>query len=108
MSQYDDPIVERYDDALERIRDLERRAETDPSVKLVTVIGEVRAIRDDILAERRDRIKKDKYFDEKILHLTDTKVDKNPNAARVFWITLTSVVGGFVALIVWLIEGAPK
>jgi hypothetical protein len=99
-------VVERYDDALERLRDLERRADTDPNVKLSQVVGELRAVRDDILAERRDRINKDTFFHREIDRLQDTKVDKNPNAAKAFWITLSSAVGAIFALIVWLIEGA--
>ena len=69
-------------------------------------MSEVRAIRDDILAERRDQIKRAEAIEARLNHLQATKVDSNPNAARAFWITLSATAGGFVSLIVWLVQGA--
>jgi hypothetical protein len=108
MRDYQEPVIERYEDALQRVRDLELRAERDPEVRLVTVISEVRAIRDDILAERRDQIHRDKIIHERIDAVETKKVDHNPNAAKAFWIALTATAGGFVSLIVWLVQGAGK
>jgi hypothetical protein len=106
VRDYQEPIIERYQDALNRVRDLEIRAENDPNVRLVTVISEIRAIRDDILAERRDSVRQNEAIHRRMDEIESKKVDHNPNAAKAFWIALTAVVAGFVGLITWLIEGS--
>lgn len=91
MTASDDPVEGRLIDALSRLRELERAAQRGESIPNDTIIAEVRAIRDDLLAERR-------ATSQAIDHLRVTKVDRNPTAVRVWWIALTAVVGGVVTL----------
>ena len=99
MTASDDPVEGRLIDALSRLRELERAAQRGESIPPDTIITEVRAIRDDLLAERRSTAKD-------IVELRRTKVDKNPTAARVFWIGLTAAIGVGATLIVGLVQAA--
>lgn len=93
MSGEDDPVEGRLDDALDRLRDLEIRAQRGEDIPNATIVTEVRAIRDDLLAERRATQKAEKKVHDRIDYLDAKKVDKNPTANRVFWIFMTAFAG---------------
>lgn len=98
MNTEDDPVIERMDDALDRVRDLERRSLNGELIPPASLIVEVRAIRDDILAERRDRVKRDKEIHDRI----DGSLPRQPWAkiAGTFIGVFVTVVGGLVVLLI--------
>ena len=93
-----DPITERLDDALQRVRDLELRALAGEDISNAALITETRAIRDDILAERRDRVQRDEALHARI----DGSLPRQPWAriGATFLIIFTTVVGGLVVALI--------
>lgn len=102
----EDPVVERLDDAL-----------TDARYKLNRVIDSglsdqaesmrmLIAVREDLIFMARQRNIEEARIHGRIDSLEEKKVDKNPNASKVFWILVTAMASGFVGLVVWLIQGA--
>lgn len=94
----DDPVVERLDDALERVRDLERRAMNGEVIAPTALVVEVRAIRDDILAERRDRTARDAEIHARI----DGSLPRQPWAKIGTWFLgiFSVVIGGLTLLLI--------
>jgi hypothetical protein len=93
-----DPIVERLDDALERVRDLERRSLNGEMIAPASLVVEVRAIRDDLLAERRDRMNRDQIIHARI----DGALPRQPWAkiGTAFLVIFTTVVGGLIVALI--------
>ena len=89
-----DPVLERLDDALERVRDLERRSLSGEQIPPASLVVEVRAIRDDLLAERRDRVLRDAEIHARI----DGALPRQPwvRIGTTFLIIFTTVIGGLV------------
>lgn len=58
-----DPVIERLDDALARVSEMERRAQQGESIPNAQIVTEMRSIRDDLLAERRDVIERRERID---------------------------------------------
>lgn len=98
-----DPVVERLDDALERAQQLEQRALRGEAIPNVEIVSEMRAVRVDLLAERRDVLIKRAEYEKRFKELDDKKLNRSPNAVRAVWLfatTVMTVIGGFT---LWLV-----
>lgn len=86
MSEADvDPVRERLNHAKERLRaEVERSGSLDGD-DLVTVYDDVLLVWDAYNTSARQR---HAVIDTRLAHLEKTKVDKNPRAAKAFWILL--------------------
>ena len=93
-----DPTTERLDDALDRVRDLEHRALAGEEIPPAALVVEVRAIRDDLLAERRDRVERDAAIHARI----DGSLPRHPWAKIGTAVVAISVavVGGLVVALI--------
>jgi hypothetical protein len=80
-----DPVRERLNHAKERLRaEVERSGSLDGD-DLVTVYDDVLLVWDAYNTSARSR---HAVIDTRLDHLEKTKVDKNPRAAKAFWILL--------------------
>jgi hypothetical protein len=80
-----DPVRERLNHAKERLRaEVERSGSLDGD-DLVTVYDDVLLVWDAYNTNARQR---HAVIDTRLDHLEKTKVDKNPRAAKAFWILL--------------------
>jgi hypothetical protein len=85
MDQELDPVRERLNHAKERLRtEVERSGSLDGD-DLVTVYDDVLLVWDAYNVNARVR---HAVIDTRLDHLEKTKVDKNPRAAKAFWILL--------------------
>lgn len=95
-----DPVLGRLDDALNRTMDLERRARAGEHISPYELASEMRSIRDDLIAERRDVLIRRSELDERLTHF----LPRQP------WQKIGATIGGIAVTVVagyvgWFVTG---
>jgi hypothetical protein len=97
----DDPVLGRLDDALQRVNKLEERAVLGEEIPNHVIVTEMRAIRDDMVAERKDTLNRRVEF----INLMATFLPRQPATTVMKWVVtfITTVAGGLT--IWWITKG---
>jgi hypothetical protein len=96
----EDPVLGRLDDALTRVNRIEERAVSGENIPNNVIISEMRAIRDDMIAERRDVLQKRKEIEEHLLNY----LPRQPAVNIIRWVVgFITTLGG--AWVLWYLTG---
>ena len=100
MDGTEDPVLGRLDDALSRVNKIEERATKGESIPNSVIISEMRAIREDMLAERRDTSLKRKELDARLANY----LPRQPAISIMRWVVAFITTVG-AAWSVWYLTG---
>lgn len=100
MSETEDAVLGRLDDALDRVNRMEERAVKGEPIPNQVIISEMRAIRDDMIADRRDVLQKRAELDFRL----SGYLPRQPAVNIMRWAVgaITTVAGG---VLLWFLTG---